>query len=39
MLAYNQKLDAITTQDLQDAAKKYFNMGNYIKAVLMPENK
>ncbi|HEY6977479.1 MAG TPA: insulinase family protein, partial [Chitinophagaceae bacterium] len=38
ILAYNQKLDAITTQDLQDAAKKYFNMQNYIKAVLMPEN-
>ncbi len=39
MLNYNQKVDAITTQDLQNAAKKYFNMQNYIKAVLMPENK
>ncbi|MEI6086798.1 MAG: insulinase family protein [Bacteroidota bacterium] len=37
MLEYNQKVDAITTVELQALAKKYFNMQNYIKAVLNPE--
>ncbi len=37
MLTYVQKVDALTTQDIQTAAKKYFNMQNYIKAVLLPE--
>lgn len=34
---YSKKLNAITVQDLQQAAKKYLNMNNYIKAVLNPE--
>jgi len=38
MLGYIQKLEALTTQDIQNAAKKYFDMSNYIKAVLKPEN-
>lgn len=37
MVDYLQKVDAVTVQDLQDAAKKYFNFSNYIKAVLNPE--
>lgn len=37
MLEYNQKVDALTTVELQALAKKYFNMQNYIKAVLNPE--
>jgi zinc protease len=37
MLDYTKKVDAITVQDLQQAAKKYFNMQNYIQAVLDPE--
>lgn len=37
ILEYSKKVDAITTADLQQAAKKYFNMQNYIKAVLNPE--
>ena len=36
-LEYNQKVDALTTVELQSLAKKYFNMQNYIKAVLNPE--
>jgi len=34
---YVQKVDALTAKDLQDAAVKYFNTQNYIKAVLRPE--
>ena len=37
ILEYNQKVDALTTVELQSLAKKYFNMQNYIKAVLNPE--
>jgi len=37
LLDYSKKIDAITVQQLQDAAKKYFNFGNYVKAVLNPE--
>ena len=36
-LEYTQKVDALTTNELQQLAKKYFNMKNYIKAVLNPE--
>jgi len=38
LLSYEAKVNAITTADLQQAAKKYFNMNNYIKAILNPEN-
>ncbi|MDE3143029.1 MAG: insulinase family protein [Bacteroidota bacterium] len=37
ILDYSKKVNAITTNDLQEAAKKYFNFSNYIKAVLNPE--
>lgn len=37
ILEYPQKVDALTTVELQELAKKYFNMDNYIKAVLNPE--
>ena len=30
-------IDEITTKDMQNAAKKDFNMKNYLKIVLMPE--
>ena len=36
-LEYAQKVDALTTVELQQMAKKYFDMKNYIKAVLNPE--
>ncbi|HYM94274.1 MAG TPA: insulinase family protein [Chitinophagaceae bacterium] len=38
ILDYEQKVDALTVQDLQKAAEKFFNMSNYVKAVLYPEN-
>jgi zinc protease len=38
ILTYEQKVDALTTKDLQDAAKKFLTMNNYVKAVLYPEN-
>jgi len=38
ILTYEQKVDALTTKDLQNAAKKFLNMNNYVKAVLYPEN-
>ena len=34
---YSKKLAALTVSDMQETAKKYFNMDNYIKAVLNPE--
>lgn len=37
ILEYSKKVDAITTVELQELAKKYFDMNNYIKAVLNPE--
>lgn len=37
-LDYEKRVDALTIQDLQKAAKKYFDMKNYIKAVLYPES-
>ena len=38
LLTYDAKVNAITTADLKQAANKYFNMNNYIKAILNPEN-
>lgn len=38
ILTYEQKVDALTTKDLQEAAKKFLTMNNYVKAVLYPEN-
>ncbi|PWT71150.1 MAG: peptidase M16 [Bacteroidetes bacterium] len=37
ILHFADKVDALTTKDLQDAANKYYDMNNYLKAVLMPE--
>jgi zinc protease len=34
---YSKKVAALTVQDMQETAKKYFDMDNYIKAVLDPE--
>jgi len=38
ILDYEQKVDALTVQDLQKAARKFLSTTNYIKAVLYPEN-
>ncbi len=38
ILTFQNRLDALTAPDLQEAAKKYFNMNNYFQAVLYPEN-
>ncbi len=37
ILEYGNKLNALTVDDLQKTAKKYFNMNNYVKAVLNPD--
>jgi zinc protease len=37
ILQYDEKAQAVTAKDIQDAANKYFDMNNYITAVLMPE--
>ena len=37
ILDYSKSVDALTVQDMQEAAKKYLNMQNYIKAVLNPD--
>lgn len=37
-LTYEQRVDALTTQDVQKAAQKFLSTSNYIKSVLYPEN-
>ena len=37
-LNYEQKVDALTVQDVQKAAQKFLSTTSYIKAVLYPEN-
>jgi zinc protease len=39
MLTFEKRLSAINVKDLKDAANRYFNMNNYLQAVLYPENK
>jgi zinc protease len=38
VLDYEQKVNAITVEDLQKAAKKFFTLNNMVKAVLYPES-
>ena len=38
ILNYEQKFEALTVKDLQNAAKKFLPMDHYVKAVLYPEN-
>jgi len=38
ILTYESSVNAITTADLKQAANTYFNMNNYIKTILNPEN-
>jgi len=37
ILTVEQRLNALTTKDIQEAAKKYFDMGNFLTMVLNPE--
>jgi len=37
ILTVETRLMKVTAKDVQDAAKKYFNMNNYFQAVLKPE--
>lgn len=37
MMTFEKRLNAITGKDLKDAANRYFNMNNYLQAVLYPE--
>ncbi|MEJ0054845.1 MAG: insulinase family protein [Bacteroidota bacterium] len=37
ILTVPARVKALTTKDLQETAKKYFNMNNYFQAVLYPE--
>jgi zinc protease len=37
ILDYSKKVEALTVKDMQETAKKYFNLENYINAVLNPE--
>ena len=38
ILDYEQKIDAITVQDLQNIAKKFLTLNNMVKAVMYPES-
>ena len=37
ILTLPARVKALTAKDIQEAAKKYFNMNNYFQAVLYPE--
>lgn len=37
ILTINSRMKAFTPKEIQEAAKKYFNMNNYFQAVLYPE--
>ncbi|MBY0436094.1 MAG: insulinase family protein, partial [Cyclobacteriaceae bacterium] len=37
ILTVENRVKALTVKDLQEAAKKYFNMNNYFQVVLYPE--
>ncbi|MES2321500.1 MAG: insulinase family protein [Pseudomonadota bacterium] len=37
ILLYEKRVNAITADELKDAAKRYFNMKNYVQVVLYPE--
>jgi zinc protease len=39
ILTYEQRIATITAQDVKDAANRYFDMNNYVQAVLYPEKK
>ena len=39
ILTYEKRLDAVTAKEIKATAKKYFNMKNYVQAVLYPEKK
>ncbi len=39
VLAYEAQVKAITPEDLKQAARRYFNMQNYVQLVLYPEKK
>jgi zinc protease len=38
ILTFEQRVDKLSTTDLQKVAQKFFDMKNYVKAVLYPEN-
>lgn len=38
ILDYEERVNALSLQDLQKAAQKFFDMKNYVKAVLYPED-
>ncbi len=37
ILTFDKRLNAITVKELKEGANKYFNMNNYLQAVLNPE--
>jgi zinc protease len=37
ILSFDKRLNAISVKDLKEAANHYFNMNNYLQAVLYPE--
>ncbi|MEE9170948.1 MAG: insulinase family protein, partial [bacterium] len=36
---FDERAEKLSTEDIQEAAQKYFDMDNYVKVVLLPENK
>jgi zinc protease len=39
ILAYEKRVHALTTDELKETAKRYFDMNNYVQLVLYPEKK
>ena len=39
IMDYLDLVDSLTLDDIQKAAQKYFNVKNYVRVVLLPEDK
>ncbi|MFL6659232.1 MAG: M16 family metallopeptidase [Massilia sp.] len=39
MLAYEKRVNALSTDDLKEAARRYFDTNNYVQMVLYPDTK
>ena len=37
LLEYEEMVDSLTPEEVREAAEKYFDMENYVRVVLLPE--
>jgi zinc protease len=39
VLSFPQRVEAVTAQQIRDAARRAYDMGNYVRVSLLPENR